>query len=212
MSIWTTKLPTRAQPRAGSLCPTTWGIAIPLTALALLLGSVSARGFDEPAAQPAPSLDDELLKDLESDLESGLGEDEALEYCRLSFAAEGSEGRPDISVVIPSDLAESIVVGGADGTNAAEVDVEREVLAHLAQMMVTATAQLGHTHVTLRDLLCLAPGDVLLIDTRVGEPIPLQVDGRAVMSGLPAQSSGKYALMITARPAGSTAGASNAPA
>ncbi|MBL9125238.1 MAG: hypothetical protein JNG90_16495 [Planctomycetaceae bacterium] len=77
MSTSMTTTPTVRPPRTCPRCPTTWGVAITLTALALLLGSVSARGFDEPAAQPAPSLDDELLKDLESDLEGGLGEDEA---------------------------------------------------------------------------------------------------------------------------------------
>jgi flagellar motor switch protein FliM len=144
---------------------------------------------------------------------SALPGDEALEYCRLSFAPEGFEGRPDISVVIFSDLAESVVGGsGADETKAAGVDAEREILAHLAQMIVTATAPLGRTDVTVRDLLRLEPGDVLLVDTRVGEPIPLQVDGRAVTSGLPVRSSGKYALMITSQPAGHAASAPDASA
>jgi len=126
-----------------------------------------------------------------------LGVEESVEYTRLSLTQEGSEQRPGVSLVILSEVAETIVSGKDPQDDGRREDVERDIRSHLEQLTVEAAVRLGLARVSMRDLLCLEPGDVLVSDTRIGEPVELQVDGQDVLAGVPVQSSGRYALMIT---------------
>jgi len=76
-------------------------------------------------------------------------------------------------------------------------EVSKAILANMSQMPVFVTAQLASVILTLKDIMSLEEGDVLLLGKRVNEPIELVTCGRTVLLGRPAKSAGKYAVVIT---------------
>jgi flagellar motor switch protein FliM len=127
------------------------------------------------------------------------------EYCELSVRPSGSADERLLSVVILSDVLAGVCQGPAarKAERRAE-DVTRDLLAHVNSATVVATARLGRLELSMRDILSLEPGDVLLMQQRVDEPIDLLVEGAVLLSGFPAKSSGKYALKIASADGGST--------
>jgi len=139
---------------------------------------------------------------------AGRGTDD---YCSFSFGAEGSDDAGNVSVVILSEAMDTVARGGAVDKAAKSPEAVREdLVAHLEQLIVVATVCLGRAEVAIRDVFALEPGDVLVTETMVGEPIELLVTGQVVLSGMPVQSSGRYALKITAAD-GDAAGAATKP-
>ena len=55
----------------------------------------------------------------------------------------------------------------------------------------------------LEEVLDLAPGDVLLLDKGLDEPVDLILHNETVFRGRPAQKDGQYAVLITERAADS---------
>jgi flagellar motor switch protein FliM len=43
----------------------------------------------------------------------------------------------------------------------------------------------------------LRPGDILLLDKKVDEPVELIIQGQTFFRGRPAKSAGRYAVVIT---------------
>jgi flagellar motor switch protein FliM len=67
----------------------------------------------------------------------------------------------------------------------------------LAEAPVKLLVELGRGQVKVRDLLHLAPGDVLLLDRRVDEEMDVTVEGNLKFKGHPGVNQGKVALQIT---------------
>lgn len=127
------------------------------------------------------------------------------EYCELSVRPSGSPDDRLVSVVILSDILAGICQDQtAKKAERRADDVRKDILAHLQNATVVATARLGRSDVSMRDILSLEPGDVLLMQGRVDEPIDLVVAGAILLSGFPAKSSGKYAVKIAPADRGST--------
>ncbi len=138
-------------------------------------------------------------------------------YCLLAFrsrpsespdAGEGAAGEEaaagpaatlGASLLLRSDVLEPIALGAA-GAAAPEPagETRKKLLAHLERVDVAAAARLGKIHVPMRDILALEPGDVLVMDTGLAEPIELLAEGAVVLSGFPARCGGRYAMKITA--------------
>jgi flagellar motor switch protein FliM len=83
------------------------------------------------------------------------------------------------------------MAGGGDARFAAALSAE------LTQVEADVCAVLGRTHVPFSRLLELAVGDVLMLSTNEGEPIPVLVQGRPKLTGLPRVVSGNLAVEIT---------------
>jgi flagellar motor switch protein FliM len=76
-------------------------------------------------------------------------------------------------------------------------DISKAILGHMQQMPVFITAQLAATVFTLKEIMSLEVGDILLLDKKVNEPIELITSGRTALLGRPARLAGKYAVVIT---------------
>lgn len=73
----------------------------------------------------------------------------------------------------------------------------RDAIAHeLAASRVELRAILGRTSLTLSRLLELSPGDVLALDTDESSPLPLLVEGREKLTGMPLVSHGSLAMKL----------------
>jgi flagellar motor switch protein FliM len=77
-------------------------------------------------------------------------------------------------------------------------DISKAIIHRLHEMPVSVTAQLGSAMLTFEEVMSLRPGDVLLIDKGIDEPAELITQGRVLLRGQPAKSTGKYAIAITA--------------
>ena len=91
------------------------------------------------------------------------------------------------------------VAGKAEQTAAgfSEDDISKAILARMQQMPVFITAQLASMMLTLKEIMSLEVGDVLLLDKKVTDPIELITSGRTALLGQPVKSVGKFAVLIT---------------
>src|SRR5690606_5914923 len=64
----------------------------------------------------------------------------------------------------------------------------------LAQVPVVV--ELGSVHLSLREVLDLAPGDVVVLDTPVDAALPVYVGGHKKYAGVPGQRRGRVAVEI----------------
>jgi len=128
--------------------------------------------------------------------------------CKISFdvkKADSDEGSAAYLIIPCRELAPVVgkTVAAAGGFSANEVS--RAILDHMQEMTVIVTAQLDSTTLTFEEVMNLQVNDMLLLEKTVDEPIELIVEGKAVFSGRPAKSGGKYAAVIGAMLDGETA-------
>jgi len=122
------------------------------------------------------------------------------ELCKISFNVKKAEQEKaaEAYILILSSKLES-VVGKAEeavGSFSAD-DISKAILGHMQKMPVYITAQLASTVLTLKEIMSLEVGDILLLDKKVNEPIELITSGRTALLGQPARLSGKNAVVIT---------------
>jgi flagellar motor switch protein FliM len=144
------------------------------------LGSRALRSQDAIAPQPELAAEEQLQ-----------------EYCRLSFRgdAKGPDIRCDF-IVLSEHLAPlAAPEGKRELTPPAEL--HKHLLGHLGQAVVEAEAKLGAATLMVQDVMSLEVGDVLVTQTRLGEPIVLEVQGQVVLKAVPVLSDGCYALRVT---------------
>jgi flagellar motor switch protein FliN/FliY len=59
------------------------------------------------------------------------------------------------------------------------------------------TVELGRTHLSVRELLALTPGDVIELDRAAGSPADLLVNGRLIARGEVVVVDENFALRVT---------------
>lgn len=129
------------------------------------------------------------------------------EICRISFDVKkaGSEGGTAVYFLIPcKELAPAVGKTPAGGELSAN-QISTAILENLRQVKVTVTAQLDSATLTFEELMNLRVNDLLLLDRTVAEPIDLIVEGKAILTGRPAKSTGKYAVVVAAASDGDAA-------
>jgi flagellar motor switch protein FliM len=122
------------------------------------------------------------------------------EICKITFDVKKAdqEKGAEAYIMLRCNKLES-VVGKAEeavGSFSAD-DISKAILGHMQKMPVFITAQLASTALTLKEIMSLEVGDILLLDKKVNEPIELITSGRTALLGKPARLSGKNAVVIT---------------
>jgi flagellar motor switch protein FliM len=122
------------------------------------------------------------------------------EICKITFDVKKAEQEKgtEAYIMLRCSKLES-VVGKAEeavGSFSAD-DISKAILGHMQKMPVFITAQLASTALTLKEIMSLEVGDILLLDKKVNEPIELITSGRTALLGQPARLSGKNAVVIT---------------
>ena len=122
------------------------------------------------------------------------------ELCKITLdvkKADQEKGAEAYILILCSKLES--VVGKAEqdvGSFSAD-DISKAILGHMQKMPIDITAQLASTVLTLKEIMSLEVGDILLLDKKVNEPIELITSGRTALLGRPARLAGKYAVVIT---------------
>lgn len=80
-------------------------------------------------------------------------------------------------------------------------ELRKDILAHLEGVPVVGEVWLGSGRLAVRDLMSLEAGDVILLETLVGQAVEMLIQGRPSVVGLPASRDGHYAIQVTGRAA-----------
>jgi len=112
------------------------------------------------------------------------------ELCKISLDVKkvDQEKGTEAYILILSSKLESVVGKAEEAVGSFSADDISNVY---------ITAQLASTVLTLKEIMSLEVGDILLLDKKVNEPIELITSGRTALLGHPARSAGKYAVVIT---------------
>lgn len=124
------------------------------------------------------------------------------EYCRLSLGSRGDTGE-SINFVFSSRLlgdSEDPAQAGKTGAHSPE-RARQIMLDHIAAMPVRSHAVLGTAFAPFGDVLALQPGDVLVLDGRLRDPMELHVGHQVVLHGRMVMTNGQYALQVVPPPA-----------
>ena len=122
------------------------------------------------------------------------------EVCKITFSVERTEPKStsEAYILMPCKEFEPAVryVTQPSAKFSAE-DISKAITEHLRKMSVSVTARFAGTTFVFGELLNLQPGDILLLDKKITDPVELLVEGRTLFRGLPAKSAGKQAVIVT---------------
>lgn len=120
------------------------------------------------------------------------GAEDAAEYCLLELAAEQS-GQGNLAILLTGPTA--ALLAGESAPKASRAAASAAMQGHVEQMPVEASAMLSAT-LSVREVMALAPGDVVVLNQPIDEPLDLEVDGKLVLRGHPARQDGQFALQF----------------
>jgi len=133
------------------------------------------------------------------------------ELCEISFNTKraGSQNDPVRAFLLMP--CEKLEPAAKISTQAAKTlspeAASKAMMEHLQQIPILVAAELGSASVAFGQLMSLAVNDVLILDTKVSEPVKLTVNKMDFFHGRAAKSAGKYAVAIThLAPRGARAG------
>lgn len=121
------------------------------------------------------------------------------ELWEMGFAVEVSGKTAQCCVVMLSSRLKAIVgITPVRGGEITPQEARERIINNLNRISVGVEARLGSAYAVMQEIVDLQPGDILLLDKRVDEPIEVLVEGKSLFCGRPAKSSEKYAVVITA--------------
>jgi flagellar motor switch protein FliM len=121
----------------------------------------------------------------------------AEQVVRCAFTLRGPFGEQDWCWLAPSQALQERV-SHADLALPAhgEQDMPRKLEALVRELPVEVTVELGVVELPIAQLAGLAPGDLLILDQRVGEPLMARVDNRPKFRGWPGRVGSRQSLQI----------------
>lgn len=171
-----------------------------LTSLELTLAESVAQDFVRAANEAQPGAEPPLcwLEGLEQrrQLRRLFPDDEELVHCRFDVA--GPFGALPLSWLISMQAAARLVsqlVPEADEAPARELHLQRELI---KAVPVELSVRLGGARIGVESLASLQPGDVIVLDQRVSEPLLGQIAGATKFSGWPCRVGGRQAFVVSA--------------
>jgi len=120
---------------------------------------------------------------------------------QLCFLLQGSIGSGQVSLSVPFLAVKSLPPRSEEG------EVDRSVAAsdaaakaglreNLNRAPVELAVVLGATDVRVQDLVGVEPGDVIVLNTRLGDPLDVRLNDVVKLQGYPGTSKGKYAVKL----------------
>ena len=121
----------------------------------------------------------------------------AEQVLQCSFTLRGAFGEQDWYWLAPyKSLHELINRAGNDVPDQIQQDAPRKLEAVVRELPIELTVDLGMVELTLSQLSALAPGDLLILNQRVAEPLSVRVDNRTKFRGWPGRVGSRQSLQI----------------
>jgi flagellar motor switch protein FliM len=123
---------------------------------------------------------------------------------QASFSVAGETCVGDLSLCVPFAVVRDLIPS-ADPEPASAKDAQGSQARQALQRALGAaplrlSAELGRGHITVRDLLRLRPGHVVRLDSRVGRPLDITVEGDLHLAGQPGLVGARRGVQITQTP------------
>jgi flagellar motor switch protein FliM len=122
-----------------------------------------------------------------------LGIDRSANMIGLPIAFTG-DLKARIEVAMPSSWL--VTARGAPARPRNQRATGRRLGDHPGQVMVQVAAELGHAHMTLRKLLSLAPGDLVLLGSSPKALVPVLIQGRPRLHARAEVREGRVAMVV----------------
>jgi flagellar motor switch protein FliN len=116
-------------------------------------------------------------------------EPSAVQVLRLS---EEEDDEPPAAPAPPANRQ----LPAAAGSPAAPPPAQSPMMNRLMELRLPVSVLLGHTSITIRDVLKLAPGSVIELDRKVGDYVEIVVHGTVVARGEIVSVAGNYGVRI----------------
>lgn len=115
----------------------------------------------------------------------------------IDFGIKHADSEHQFKLTIFSYLLEpALGMKPGPGPKVSEEKIYSAIMHTAHKVPIEVTAELCSAAMTLNDIMSLSVGDVLLLEQKVRDPIKVLFNGREGFTGHPAQSSGKYAVVI----------------
>jgi flagellar motor switch/type III secretory pathway protein FliN len=88
-------------------------------------------------------------------------------------------------------------VGNAETAKKNPEENRQDILARVEQAMVSGEVRISNVMVPIADIIALSPGDVLLLDSSIGQGVELLFNGKTIAYGLMSTCQGRKAIQIT---------------
>lgn len=121
----------------------------------------------------------------------------AEQILQCTFTMRGSFGEQDWYWLAPyHTLHEVINRAGEDEPSLIQQEAPRKLEALVRELPIEVTVELGMVELSLSQLAGLAPGDLLILNQRVSEPLSVRVDNRMKFRGWPGRVGSRQSLQI----------------
>lgn len=124
---------------------------------------------------------------------------ELAECCCFVMGTSGTD-LPLVALVLQCGFVEGVFA--ASGMTTAKITQQesaKRLTTHLETAHVMASVWLGNAELSMKDVMALETGDVLLLSTKAGQPVDLMVQGQPLAYGLMVRNLDRYAMQITDR-------------
>lgn len=119
------------------------------------------------------------------------------EYCMLEYGISG-EKETSITLLVLSRVAEALAGLSRHKDSRSAADIKGIMLSHVNRVPITLTIDISEVMVTMRDVVQLAPGDIIPLSVPVNDPISVSYGVKKVLSGWMASNEGNYAIKVAA--------------
>ncbi len=162
--------------------------------------------FAQAFVNPLPELWEEIgqfqveLGSFVQDLQTLDSFPPAEDFVQFSFLMHSTVGSGQISLAVPFEAVRSLppeadeMEGALAG--ATDEDTDTALRQNLQRTTVELTVLLGTADVRVGRLVRMEPGDVVVLDSRVGEPLPVKINDRVKFRGYPGLSDGYLAVKL----------------
>jgi flagellar motor switch protein FliM len=124
------------------------------------------------------------------------------DFFQLCFLMQTGSGSGQIVLSVPFEAVRQLPLEGEEEETgvpeAPEADraAQEAIRENIGSVDVELTVLLGNADIKVSQLVNAAPGDVIMLDTRLGDPVQVAIGGKAKLRGFPGVASGKYAVKI----------------
>ncbi|MBN1556151.1 MAG: FliM/FliN family flagellar motor switch protein [Phycisphaerae bacterium] len=122
-------------------------------------------------------------------------EGQIADVCHFTYQRKEGEKALPFTLVFLSELLESIA-GVVRPAERSTDEIYQDMLSHVESVPMDVNVRLGTVSVSMRDLVSVEAGDVILLPNSIEDPIDVMVSGKTIMSGQPVQHKGWYGLQI----------------
>ncbi len=117
----------------------------------------------------------------------------------IHFQVSGDPINGDIRIAIPHTAISSYLEGieeAGGGAREEKRDFSETLRNCMAPVKMAVSAELGNVTIKLRELVKLRPGDIIVLEKKVGDPVVVPVEGKPKFLGRVGTKGKRYAVRI----------------